>query len=124
MAVSVHHTQVRSVIGGSTPYQVVDTVDSSVNIEKEVFLLSVVDDSFVQVASAAQMLNYPVSKVTAIADNKQFYRTATVTLAFASVIAATRSGGDLIDRMQLLVAEYKKLSTTFAGTTVGDITSG
>ena len=122
MSVSVTHTQVNSVLTGPL-YQVIDTVTATTGIDTNVFILSVVDDSFQYVASVADMYAFPNTKAAAITANQTLYRSAVGTMAFAAISNAVNFAATNVERIEWLVNAYNTATNAFIGTTTATITS-
>jgi hypothetical protein len=122
MAVTITHTQVRSVQVGPA-YRTVDTVTASVNIPPEAFVFLVADDSFQHVATVDNILNLPNTKAQAIIDGKDAYRLAVVQKDYAILSDAEEFANTLIQRMKLLVIEYDAAVNDFVGTTTETLSS-
>lgn len=112
MAVSLTHTQVRSITAGGL-YKIVDTVSAAVGIAKEVFVLNADDATFDHVATVADMFNLP----TVITPSIGYYRVSAVTKEYEDVTTAIQLSNVLRSNMQLLVNDYLEAVTVFVGTT-------
>jgi hypothetical protein len=114
---TINHTQVRSTIPGPTPYQVQDTVNSAVNIDKSVFTFETATSTFNHVATVLDMLTYPDSHAAAVTASLPYYRQFVVTKSYALVTEAQAFATMLIARMSSLAREYDLVTTAFVGTT-------
>lgn len=122
MSVSISHEQSRTVQPGPA-YQVTDTVTATVSINPAVFVLSTLDDSFLNVAAVDEMLRLPVNKADAVAAGLTAYRVAAVTVIYPTLKAATDFAATVTQRLQQLANDYNVAVTSFVGTIDETLTS-
>jgi len=122
MAVSVTHTQVRSVQPGPL-YRVQDTCTAGVGIEKEAFVFAVLDDSFQHVATVDNMLNLPNTKAAAQLANLDYYRDDVVVRDHTSLSLAEDFAATINARLKSLVVQYDVAVNAFVGTTTSTVSS-
>lgn len=122
MAVSVTHSQIRSVQAGPA-YRTLDTVTAAVGIQTQVFVFAVEDDSFQHVATVHNMQQLLNTKAAAVLAGHDAYRLAVVQRDFESLSDAEEFGATLIERMKSLVVEYAEAINNFVGTTTATLSS-
>jgi hypothetical protein len=122
MAVTITHTQTRSVEAGPT-YVVHDVVTDTAGIDPEVFVFVTDDDSFNRIATVDDMLTLPATSEEAIASGADYYRLAEVTRSFASLSSADNAAIAISDRLKLLVVDFDAATNAFIGTTTETLSS-
>lgn len=122
MAVTLTHTQVRSVQPGPL-YRVDDTATASSGIQKEVFVFQTADDAFNRIATVDDMLNLPNNKPQAILDGKDYYRGAHVVKDYQSLKTADDAATAIVDRIKRLLVQYDEAVNAYIGTTTETLTS-
>lgn len=122
MAVTITHTQTRSVEEGPT-YVVHDVVTATTGIEPEVFVLVTDDDSFNRIATVVDMMNLPATQAEALTNGADYYRVSEVERVFTSLSVADNAAITISERLKLLAVEYDAATNAFVGTTTETISS-
>lgn len=118
MAVSLRLVQVRSVVSGSTPYRVANTVDQNVNIPAQVFVFATETGLYDRVASVSDLETLPyTTQADALANGAAYYRMAAVTKDWAILNTAEEFATMVRGRLKALVVEYNAAQAAFIGTT-------
>jgi hypothetical protein len=132
MAATLNHTQTRTAsvppaASVAAPYRVVDVVNSSTGFPESltpgptspasVFVFKVSDGLFDHVATVLDMQTYPNSLLAAQTANLPYYRLASVTKDFATMLLGQDFADTLISRMRSLCNEYTLTANTFVGVT-------
>lgn len=123
MSVSITHDQVRSVITGPTPYQLVDTVSETVIIPMELFTFAVDSSAFDHVATVADIQTYPVTRAAAVTAGQPYYRQAAVTVSYATLQQGIDLSAVLLSDLRTLANAYNEYLASFEGTTSETITN-
>jgi hypothetical protein len=122
MAVSITHTQTRSVPSAGV-YRTYDSVTVATGIQRQLFVFNVSDDNFSRVASVSDMLTYPNTKAAAVAASQPFYRGDIVTRDLTDIDDAQDFASNLKASLKLLLVEYDAAVNVFIGTETAVITS-
>lgn len=122
MAVSITHTQTRSVPSPGV-YRTADSVTDTVGIETQVFVFNVSDDSYSRVASVYDMLTYPNTKAAAVAADQPYYRDASVSKDITAIDVAKEFASNLKGSLKVLAVEYDAAVNQFVGAETATVTS-
>lgn len=91
-------------------------VNMSSGIDKELFVVRVDDDTFVNVATVADINTYPKYKNDAITDGLGFYRVKSITIKTLLKELTLEGATDVQQRLQLVVKSWAADSgTSFGG---------
>lgn len=119
MTVSLNTTQTRTdddltaPASASAPYKVTFTVNSAVGISTSVLVFAVVSDSFDHVAQPLELSIYPDTRAAAVSAGASYYRSSSVTQAFADVNVANDFADMLYTRCNTLVKAYDVATSDF-----------
>lgn len=122
MAVTITHTQVKSVTGAAL-LQIVDTVTAATNIAQAVFLFETATQTFSHVASPGDMQAFPDTYASAVTNGQGYYRQTSVTFTSVDLTTANNFAILLASRLRALCVDYNLLLAGFAGTTTATVSS-
>lgn len=116
--------QRRLVVTDETPavlYRVQTSVARAVGIDAELFVYSVLGQSFQHVASLYDAKKWPATYADAVSRGLDFYRAAAVELTFEDPAEAQAAALDLRRRLGLVVADWNAQPADFPGVTIETI---
>lgn len=103
---------------GAILYRVQTSVTRAVGITADLFVYSVVDQSFQHVATLYDTTRWPVGYDAAVAQNLDFYRLSTVEVTFEEGATAQAAAEDHLRRLRLVVADHDAQPADFPGETI------
>jgi hypothetical protein len=95
---------------------VTTTVTETLGIAAEIFVFSVVDDSYQHVATVYDMDTYPASKSLAVQDGAHYYRLDEAVQSSLSLQTAEDCAAYTLSRISLLQPAYYEYKAAFEGT--------
>ena len=122
MAVTITHTQTRSVQAGPA-YRVHDQATAAVGMQTQVFVFLVNDDSFNRVATVADMQLLANNKPAAVLAGQDAYRLAVVQKDYGTLKTAQDAAATITARLKQLVIDYDAATTAFVGITTATLSS-
>ncbi len=114
MTVHIELRQTRTLEDGPI-YRVKNLVIYASEIQKEVFVFNVVDETFSHVAYPYDMENIPVGKAAAITAGNNFYRVVEVTRDYDTLEAALVFAEHSRGRVRYLASDYETATEEFEG---------
>jgi len=123
-------TQVRqAVIAGNVPRHDVDTVvtDKGDLADFGAFVLEIIEeedpkrDLLARVSSVGDFSEFGTSRLDAIRQRKLFYRAASVSLDFPSIVDANNAALQLQDELNTLVTDYQLFLSEFGTVPAGEV---